>query len=178
MDSLEKIYKENARIVYRYLLSLTHNSDLAEELTQETFYQAVKNVDRFDHSCRVSTWLCSIAKNQLRKHQRKESRHSLSVPESAENEAEDILSETAGKADSAENQVLSNWNRVEILQRIHLLPDPGREVLYLRIFGCLSFREIGEVMGKSENWARVTYYRGKLKLREVMNDEENRHSAL
>ena len=178
MDSLEKIYEENARIVYRYLLSLTQDSDLAEEITQETFYQAVKAVDRFDHSCRVSTWLCAIAKNQLRKHQRKESRFRLTTPESANEDAFDLIPENAGEVSSTESQVLSNWNRVEILRRMHQLPEPGREVLYLRIFGCLSFREIGEVMGKSENWARVTYYRGKLKLREVMNDEENGHTAL
>ena len=178
MDSLEKIYEENARIVYRYLLSLTHDSDLAEELTQETFYQAVKNVNRFDHSCKVSTWLCAIAKNQWLKYRRKAKKTSLSGDGNDEGKTSDFYTESVGEVVSAESQFLSNDRRVEILRRMHQLPEPGREVLYLRIFGCLSFRDIGEVMGKSENWARVIYYRTKLKLREVMRNEENGHSAL
>ena len=65
MQPMEEIYQEYARTVFKYLLSKTHDEDLAEELTQETFYQALKSIDRFDESCKISTWLCAIAKNQL-----------------------------------------------------------------------------------------------------------------
>ena len=86
--------------------------------------------------------------------------------------------EAVGETISAENQFFANDHLVEILRRIHKIPEPGREVLYLRVFGCLSFRDIGDVMGKSENWARVTSYRVKLRLREVMKNEEHGNSAL
>ena len=174
MDSLEKIFEENAHIVYRFLFSLTHDRDLAEELTQETFYQAVKNVDQFDYSCRVSTWLCAIAKNQLQNFRRKEKKHSILISKLGDDDSSSyyISEPDSIESSSAEDQILSKWNRVEILRLMHQLSEPGREVLYLRIFGCLSFRDIGEIMGKSENWARVIYYRGKQKLREVINNEQ------
>lgn len=65
MQSIEEIYQNHAQTVYKYLLSLTHQADLAEELTQETFYQAIRSIDRFDGSCKITTWLCAIAKNQF-----------------------------------------------------------------------------------------------------------------
>ena len=71
MQSMDEIYQKYAKRVYKYLFSLIHNQDVAEELTQETFYQAIQNIDGFDGSCKVSTWLCAIAKNQLRSYQRK-----------------------------------------------------------------------------------------------------------
>ena len=100
MQPMEEIYQEYARIVYRYLLSKTHDEDLAEELTQETFYQAIKSIDRFDESCKISTWLCAIAKNQLLSYLRKhpetepleELEHSRAAAESAEQDVfQDLL---------------------------------------------------------------------------------------
>ena len=83
------------------------------------------------------------------------------------------LDEDAGKPiQSAEDEALSSESRVEYMKLLHLCPEPFREVLYLRIFGTLSFKEIGEIMGKTENWARVTYYRGKEKLRKDMSEDE------
>lgn len=178
MGNFDQIYEKNFQIVYRYLFSLTQDSDLSEELTQETFYQAVKSINRFDHSCKISTWLCAIAKKQLMKYQRKEKKFSLARDGNEVEGTPEHFLEAVGETISAENQFLANDNLVEILRRIHKIPEPGREVLYLRVFGCLSFRDIGDVMGKSENWARVTYYRVKLRLREVMKNEEHGNSAL
>ena len=153
MSSMEDIYQQYAQTVYRFLMSKVHDPDLAEELTQETFYQAIRTSDRFNGSSKVSTWLCGIAKNVLFTYQRK---HPL---------MEDV--EEAGlKSASAEKEAISELNRMEILKELHGLPEPYREVLMLRLFGGLAFREIGEVMEKSENWARVTFYRGKEKLKE------------
>ena len=159
MQPMDEVYQQYAQTVYRYLLSLTRDGDLAEELTQETFYQAIRSSDRFDGSCAVSTWLCAIAKNALRTYRRK---HPA---------AEDIDEQTL-LAPSAEADATAEAGRVELLKRLHALREPYREVLYLRAFGGLSFREIGEVQGKTENWARVTFYRGKELLRKEVDENE------
>lgn len=160
MQSMDEIYQKYARTVYQYLLSLTHSSDLAEELTGETFYQAVRSIERFDESCSVSTWLCAIARHQLLAYQRK-------------HPPMESLEDCVQAVSPAEQDVLESANRVELLKRLHLCPEPFREILYLRIFGNLSFKEIGEIMERTENWARVTFYRGKERLRkEIMEDDE------
>lgn len=152
MQPLDEIYSQYGTRVYKYLLSLTGSEDLAEELTQETFYQAIKSINRYDESCSITTWLCAIAKNQLASYRRKH-------PETEE--IEKILTEER----SAEQEALAAEDRVHIYKLIHSLEPPFSEVLYLRLLGDLSFREIGEISGKTENWARVTYYRGKEKLK-------------
>ena len=152
MQDMEEIYRQYARTVYRYLVSLTHDPDLAEELTQETFCQAIRSVDRYDERCKMSTWLCGIAKNVLRTHLRK---HPPTEP----------IDELPLAAPSAEAETASNEERLRLMRRLHALPEPSREVVYLRVFGDLSFREIGEVLERTENWARVTFYRAKEKLK-------------
>lgn len=159
MQSMEEIYQKYAQTVYRYLFSMTQDHHLSEELTQETYYQAIRSIDRYDGSCKISTWLCAIAKNQLCVYRRKH-------PVMEEWEAND------GVVPSAEKDALMENSRVEILKKLHEFPEPFREILYLRIFGNLSFKEIGEILGKTENWARVTYYRGKEKLRKEFEQDE------
>ena len=152
MQPMEEIYRQYARVVYRYLLGLTRDADLAEELTQETFYQAVRTSGRYDGSAQVSTWLCGIAKNVLRTHQRK-------------HPPADDIDDVTLPAPSAETAVLREETRLELLKRVHALKEPAREVVYLRTWGNLSFKEIGAVLGKTETWARVTFYRAKEQLR-------------
>ena len=162
MDDMSEIYRRHAQTVYKFLLSQTHDPDLAEELTQETFYQAVRSIGRFDGGCKVSVWLCQIAKHLwyqcLRRHER-ESPMPEAAPEAPTPSAEEGLLEREGKLD--------------LLRQIHDLGTDAREVVYLRAFGGLTFREIGDVMGRTETWARVTFYRTKEKLRNGgANDEE------
>ena len=152
MQPMEDVYRQYARVVYRYLLGLTRDADLAEELTQETFYQAVRTSARYDGSAQVSTWLCGIAKNVLRTHQRK-------------HPATEDLDDVTLPAPSADAAVLREETRLELLKRVHALAEPAREVVYLRTWGNLSFKEIGAVLGRTENWARVTFYRAKEQLR-------------
>ena len=152
MESMDKIYMEYADLVYRFLLAKTANPDLAEELTQETFYQAIRSSHRFDGSCKVSTWLCAIAKNQMLAYLRKNPVH------------EDV-EEVKLSTQSAEDDYLQTQTRVQLIKQLHSLAEPYREVMYLRLFGELSFREIGDILEHSENWARVTFYRGKEMLR-------------
>lgn len=157
--SIENVYREYSNMIYKCLLSKTGSEDISEELTQETFYQAVKSADKFDFSCKVSTWLCGIAKNKLYEYWRK-------YPKT------DELNENFEVRLTLEEQYISNETKLEILKAIHYISEPTREVLYLRLFSELSFREIGEILGKTEQWARVTYYRGKLALREELNENE------
>ena len=154
MQQAEELYQRYAQVVYRYLMSLTHDADLAEELTQETFYQAIRTSDRFDQSCKVSTWLCGIARNVLRSHRRR-------------NPLMEEVQEQDQTTPSAEADVIHTQDRMELFKQLHRLAEPYREVVYLRTFGDLSFKEVGEVLGKTENWARITFYRGKEKLREA-----------
>ena len=159
MDAMTAIYRQHAQTVYKFLLSQTRDPGLAEELPQETFYQAVRSIDRFDGTCKVSVWLCQIAKHlwyqQLRKQQ-------LEVPLSEE--GVDV------PLPSAEEETLDRAGRLDLLRQVHGLPEPYREVVYLRSLGQLSFREIGDVLGKTENWARVTYFRAKAKLFKEMEE--------
>ena len=155
MDDMNDIYRQHAQTVYKFLLSQTRDPDLAEELTQETFYQAVRSIDRFDGRCKVSVWLCQIARHLWYQHLRRTRRETPT--------ADEDLPEVP--VPSAEEGLLAQAGQLELLRQVHSLPEPCREVVYLRAFGDLSFREIGDVLGKTETWARVTFYRGKEKLR-------------
>lgn len=161
MDDIDIIYKTYAQTVYKYLLSCTRSPSLAEELTQETFYQAVKSINRYDKSCKISTWLCQIAKHCLYKHIAKSKKE-----QSAE------LKDDYPSPSAVETDVLLRQTQTELLKAVHLLPENEREVVYLRLFGGLSFKEIGDIMGHTENWARVTFYRTRQKLREDVKYNE------
>ena len=144
MQSIEVIYRQYASVVYRYLFAKIRDENIAEEVTQETFYQAIRCSDKFDYSCKVSTWLCAIAKNQLAVYLRK-------------NHINDNLEDVTQSQASAEDEYMSKDGQMFLLKQLHSVPDPYKEVMYLRVFGGLSFKEIGEIMEKSENWARVTW---------------------
>lgn len=159
MLSMEEIYREHSQTVYGYLLSLTRNADTAEELTQETFYQAVKSANKFDGSCKITTWLCAIAKNVFLSYSRK-------------HPPADILEEHTASSPSPENEIFSNMGQLELMKRMHSLNSEMREVMYLRLLGGLSFREIGDIMSQTENWARVNYYRGKAKIKKELEADE------
>ena len=161
MTDLVAVYREHSKSVYRFLYAKTGDASLAEELTQETFYQAVKAIDRFDGSSKISTFLIGIAKNVWMNEYRRRQKAPVPLPET-----EPIA------VPSAEHDVLSKMGREEILRIMHHIPDPGREVLYLRLLGSLSFAEIGSILGQTENWSRVTYYRAKQQLIKEMNAHE------
>ena len=152
---------ESFETVYKYLFCLTHNSDISEELTQETFYRAVKKIDTYNGKCKISVWLCQIAKhlwyNQCRKNKR-----IVATDETFDIEDPQNL----------EEQIIAGEEKVSLYKKMQNLDEKTREVMYLRITGELSFKEIGEILGKTENWARVTFYRGKSKLKEVDENEK------
>lgn len=155
---IEEIYQMYSRKVFLFLLSKTNNEDLAEELTQETFFRAVQCIDRFQGNSSILTWLCGIAKNVWLKDLRKR-REILSI--------NDDIPEIADQ-----KEITVQWEQKEILQLIHDMNEPVREVMYLRLISNLSFAEIGEIIGKSENWTRVTFFRGKQKIvKEILKYE-------
>ena len=157
MQNMEQIYQEYFETVKKYLFCLTHNSDLAEELTQETFYRAIKKIHTFRGDCKMSVWLCQIAKHIWYNEWKKNKKFKNT------NEEEMFFMPSS---DDIENTIISNENKMELYQKLQKLDEQTREVVYLRITGELSFKEIATILNKTETWARVTFYRGKQKLKE------------
>ena len=162
MQDIEEIYKKYFATVYKYLFCLTQNSDIAEELTQETFYRAVKKIDTFKGNCKISVWLCQIAKNLWYDEYKKQTKI-----KSIDEEETFLVA-----IENTEDIAVANNIKLDLFKKMQLLDNQTKEVMYLRLTGELSFKEIGDVLNKTENWARVTFYRGKQKLREVGKNEE------
>ena len=158
MQDMEKIYKEYFKTVNKYLFCLTRNNHLAEELTQETFYRAVKKINTYKGNCKMSVWLCQIAKNLWYDECRK-NKKVINI------EQKDLFN--LQSLDILEEQVIANDEKIELYKKMQILDDTTKEVIYLRTTGELSFKEIGIILNKTENWARVTFYRGKNRLKEV-----------
>ena len=158
MQDIEKIYEEYFETVNKYLFCLTHNNDISEELTQETFYKAVKKINTYKGECKMSVWLCQIAKNLWYDQCRKNKKNI---------DLEEMKALCFQDSNTVENKIISNEEKISIYKKMQNLDDKTREVMYLRITGELSFKEIGVILNKTENWARVTFYRGKNQLKEV-----------
>ena len=155
---LDETYKKYADTIFRYLTAMCGDPVLAEELTQETFFRAVKYADRFDGKVKVTTWLCQIAKNAYFTYLKKERRNS----------GQDIYETELAE----ERDILDRENCREIYRAVHRLEEPYREIILLRVHTDMSFAEIGEIFGKSDSWARVTFYRGKEKLKKLLEVQE------
>lgn len=159
MQNIEEVYRQHSRTVYKYLFCLTGKKDMAEELTQETFAIAVKEIKKFKGNCKVSVWLCQIAKHLWYK-ELKNTKNNLSLDEIQEIEENKTI----------ENDILQKEEKLEFYKGLQKLDEMSRQIIYLRIMGNLNFIEIGEVLGKTANWARVNFYRAKQKLKEEMEN--------
>ncbi len=157
MQNVEEIYRQYFSVVYKYLFCLTHNDNLTEELTQETFFKAIKSLNSFNGDCKIQVWLCQIAKNLWYDELKRKKRY-----KSLEEEEDNLIA-----IEDTEMIVIENENRRKLFENINKLDNTTKEVMLLRINGNLSFKDIGEILGKTETWARVTFYRGKQKLKEV-----------
>ena len=154
MENIEEIYEKYASLIKNYIYTITENDNLAEDIMQETFIVAINQIDKFRGDCEISVWLRSIAKKILYKETKKnkfENTVSIDEIEISDNKKID------------ENYIRKE-NKVTIYKTLQKLNINTREVMYLRITGELSFKEIGQILNKSENWARVTFFRGKQKL--------------
>ncbi len=161
---MDEIYQSYAKTVYKYLLSLSRDPDTAEELTAETFYQAYRSIHRYNGECKMVVWLCQIGKHLwYREIDRRSKYRSVCL---------DDVSEAQDSQMTPDAQVSDGQMKVNLYRQLHNLDESTREVMYLRLMGDLSYKEIGDILGKSENWSRVTFYRGKEKLRKGSGEYE------
>lgn len=161
MEDFDQVYIAYYQVVFRFALTLTHERDTAEEVTQQAFFQALKKIDRFRGECALESWLCRIAKNvylsMLRKNRR--------ILRTAE-QPEDM----PGTEDTVQTALEDAETADRLFTLLHQLPEPYKEVFWLRTFGERSFGEIAALFGKTESWARVTYHRAKGKLQKGLNE--------
>ena len=155
---IEEYYNKYGQKVYAYLLSICREPDTAQDLTQETFCQAIKSLDRFKGDCSVCTWLCRIAKFLWLKEIRRRKYHPSSNEEADLNELDISVI-------PPDDLIESSDTKMYVIRQIHELPEREKEIILLKATGALTFEEIGQLFGKSASWARVTYYRAKQKLR-------------
>jgi RNA polymerase sigma-70 factor (ECF subfamily) len=151
----EKIYTTYFRDVFLYIRRLSDNEHLAEEITSETFFKAISSIESFRGDCDIRVWLCQIAKNcyftYLKKTQRIDSIEDIEIAEQSENFEERFFQKDAA---------------MQIQKVLHDIPDPYKEVFMWRVFAEMSFKQIGQIFHKSENWACVTYHRARKMIKE------------
>lgn len=156
MQDIEEIYIKYSEVVYKYIFCLTGDKEIAEEIVQETFLVAVKDINKFKGECKVSTWLCQIAKYIWYKRLKKNKKE-ISI--------EDI-GDTLPLDSTTEEIVCEKEEKLELFKKIQNLDENTKNVMYLRMLGNLEYEEIAEIMNKTPNWARVIFFRGKQKLKE------------
>ena len=162
MLNIQEVYEQYFTVVYRYLLSLSHNTHIAEELTQETFFKALKKVDDFRGDCDLRVWLCQISKNTYYDYLKKNKKY---APESQDEKKESFPSDLLQNFSDKETAL-------QVHKVLHRLSEPYKEVFSLRVFGELSCVTLSSLFGKSESWARVTYHRACKKIREELDHED------
>lgn len=160
MTDFEAIYTTYFDSVYQYTLSLCRDPHTAEEITQEAFYKAMTHLDRFDGRCRLYVWLCQIAKNTYLTYARRQRRRAP-APEG-----------DGPSQPGFEDEVLDRGSALELHKRLHQLREPYKEVFSLRVFGELSFSQIGQLFGKTDSWARLIFYRAKTELRRQADEND------
>ena len=159
MTEFERIYRQYFTDVELYLRAICHEDGLAEELTEQVFFQALKALPKFRGDCDIRTWLCAMARNCYLSHLRKtkpaEDISEVQIPDPKQN---------------VEEQIADRQQALAIHRVLHELPEPYKEVFSLRVFGQLSFGDIGALFGRTANWACVTYHRARQKIRETMEE--------
>ncbi len=159
MTEFESVYRTYFRDVELYLRAICKDELLAEELTEQVFFQALKALPEFRGDCDIRTWLCAMGRNcylsHLRKHRPSENIDELQIPDPRA---------------SIEEQITDRSQAMAIHRILHDLPEPYKEVFSLRIFGQLSFEDIGGLFGRTANWACVTYHRARRKIQEQMEE--------
>lgn len=151
----EQIYTTYFHDVYLYIRKLSNSEHIAEEITSETFFKAMNSIDSFRGDCDIRVWLCQIAKNCYYSYLKKADR-----TESIDNV--DIAEQSA----SFEERIFRHDTAIQIQKILHDVPEPYKEVFMWRVYAELSFKQIGQIFGKSENWACVTYHRARNKIKE------------
>jgi len=154
----EDIYREYFKEVYLFIKSLSHDESIAEEITQEAFFKALKSIDKFDGSKDIRAWLFTIAKNTYFSHYKTKKRQ-IEL---------DVKDESSTGGVQFVKQMMNEEDAFNVHLFLHLMDEPYKEVFSLRTFGELPFEKIGRLFGKSAGWARVTFYRAKKQIIEYM----------
>lgn len=162
MQAFEALFAKYFQRVYRFALSLTRDAHAAEELTQQTFFKALRGIHGFEGRSDPATWLCSIAKHEFYDHARKDRERAVE-PNSP------LL---AREGESPEALALRRDQAMRLHERLHALAEPYREVFTLRVFGELRFAQIAALFGRTESWARVTFYRAKRSLQDEIGEDD------
>lgn len=163
MTEFEKIYREYFDDVYLYIRRLSGDEVIAEEITSETFFKAMRSIRGFRGDCDIRVWLCQIAKNCYYTYLKKSSRTD-SIDDT------DLLESPSGE-ETAEELLIRHDEAARIRSVLHGVPEPYKEVFMWRVFAELSFKQIGQIFGKSENWACVTYHRTKSMIQSRLGDK-------
>ena len=160
MTDFEEIYKLYFKDVYLYIRRLSGDEELAEEITADTFFKALRSIDKFRGDCDIRVWLCQIAKNSYYSY----------LKQNKKNESiEDNLYELADKSSFVDE--LTRHDEARLIQKIlHTVNEPYKEVFMWRVYADMSFREIGQIFSKSENWACVTYHRARKMIKERLEE--------
>ena len=165
MTEFEQIYRDYFNDVFLYIRRLSNNEHIAEEITSETYYKAMHSVDSFRGDCDIRVWLCQIAKNCYYSYLKKAGR---------EDSIEDIdLLNVSAQDETVEERLARQDEAMQIQKILHDIPDPYNEVFMWRVFAELSYKQIGQLFGKSENWACVTYHRARNMIREGLEGSKN-----
>lgn len=166
----EQLYKLYFKDVYLFVLAMSRDADIAEEITQETFYKALKNINKFQQNCSVKTWLCQIAKNTYLTYIKKQKLFTQEDTNCEPDSPDMPGMHTDTNAGNAEAIYIRKEETLSIYKILHYLEEPYKEVFTLRILGDLSFKEIGEIFDRKEGWARVTYFRAKQKIQDLIKE--------
>lgn len=164
MNELEKIYVEIQPRIFAFFYVKTTDSAIAEDLTHDVFYHALKGFSSFQGKSSIQTWIFSIAQNVLKKYYRSKKYY---------RNLENMLTEDQNPVPpSPEDLYILKEINLEFAKHMDKLDDISKEIVILRIYGELSFQEIGELLGKSENYTRVTFHRAKIKLQKEMRSKD------
>lgn len=164
MQDMDSIYIKYGKMLYKYVFCLTGNEDITEEIVQETFLVAVKDINKFRNECKISTWLCQISKYIWYKKLKKE-KLKKEIPLN-------ILENTLYIEETIEENFLNKEKKIQLFKKIQEFDEDTKNVMYLRIFGNFEYSEIAEIMNKTSNWARIVFFRGKQKLKEDLENEK------
>lgn len=160
---LDEIYRLYASDVYHFILKLSQDETLAMDILQDTMLKAITSIDKFKGECSMKTYLCTIARNEYYNHLKRADHRNLPL-DAAQNAAAD---------EPLEHRISDKMQAIQLHRMLHRLDEPYKEIFMLRVFAELKFSEIGSLFGKSENWARVTFFRAKAKMLELLQNEED-----
>lgn len=159
----DEIYRTYASDIYNFILKLSGNETISMDILQDTMMKAVMSADKFKGNCSVKTYLCTIARNEYYNYLKKSENKNVPL---------DVVTDRSDDDNSPEILLTDSDQAMQIHELLHLLEEPYKEIFTLKVFADLTYKDIGNIFGKNENWARVTYFRAKERIIKLMNERE------